>query len=141
MTRQITLFLVCAFEIALILFVAAWTAWAKEKIVNAEFKCVPYKGGSLVGHSHLTENPFRLVKPDEIEVVVKGEEIRVNHWGEWKLRRDHRSAVWVAGSTKNLFTEHMHIRITQDSETFEWKFKLAKNGTSQSLHVGTCQKK
>jgi hypothetical protein len=31
MTRQLTLFLVCAFEVALILFVAAWTAWAEEK--------------------------------------------------------------------------------------------------------------
>ena len=30
MTRKLTLFLVCAFEIALILFVAAWTAWADE---------------------------------------------------------------------------------------------------------------
>ena len=27
MTRKLTLFLVCAFEIALILFVVAWTAW------------------------------------------------------------------------------------------------------------------
>jgi hypothetical protein len=29
MTRKLTLFLVCAFEIALILFVAAWAAWAE----------------------------------------------------------------------------------------------------------------
>jgi len=28
MTRKLTLFIVCAFEIALILLVAAWTAWA-----------------------------------------------------------------------------------------------------------------
>ena len=28
MTRKLTLFLVCAFEIGLILFVAAWTSWA-----------------------------------------------------------------------------------------------------------------
>jgi hypothetical protein len=27
MTRKLTLFIVCAFEVALILFVAAWTAW------------------------------------------------------------------------------------------------------------------
>jgi len=30
MTRKFTLFLVCAFEVALILFVAAWTAWADD---------------------------------------------------------------------------------------------------------------
>jgi hypothetical protein len=30
MPRKLTLFLVCAFEIALILFVAAWTAWAND---------------------------------------------------------------------------------------------------------------
>jgi len=29
MTRKLTLFLVCAFEIALIVFVAAWTASAE----------------------------------------------------------------------------------------------------------------
>ena len=41
MTRKLTLFLVCAFEIALILFVAAWTAWAglipvEEKLEEAK---------------------------------------------------------------------------------------------------------
>ena len=35
MTRKLTLFLVCAFEVALILFVAAWTAWAETTV---EFK-------------------------------------------------------------------------------------------------------
>jgi phage shock protein PspC (stress-responsive transcriptional regulator) len=30
MTRKLTLFAFCAFEIALILFVAAWTAWASD---------------------------------------------------------------------------------------------------------------
>ena len=30
MTRKLTLFLVCAFEIALILFMATWTAWAHD---------------------------------------------------------------------------------------------------------------
>jgi hypothetical protein len=30
MTRKLTLFAVCAFEIALILFVVAWTAWAED---------------------------------------------------------------------------------------------------------------
>ena len=41
MTRKLTLFTVCAFEIALILFVAAWTAWAglipvEEKLEEAK---------------------------------------------------------------------------------------------------------
>ena len=33
MTRRTTLFLVCAFEIALLLFVAAWSAVAREAVV------------------------------------------------------------------------------------------------------------
>ena len=32
MTRKLTLFLVCAFEVALILFVAAWSAWGAERV-------------------------------------------------------------------------------------------------------------
>jgi len=36
MTRKLTLFLVCAFEIALILFVVAWTAFAAD---GAKYKC------------------------------------------------------------------------------------------------------
>jgi hypothetical protein len=31
MTRKLTLFIVCAFEIALILFLVAWTAWAGQQ--------------------------------------------------------------------------------------------------------------
>ena len=34
MTRKLTLFLVCAFEIGLILFVAAWTVTASEQRVR-----------------------------------------------------------------------------------------------------------
>ena len=37
MTHKLTLFLVCAFEIALILFVAAWTAWAEP---NSPLDCL-----------------------------------------------------------------------------------------------------
>ena len=41
MTRKLTLFLVCAFEIALILFVAGWTAWAEDaKPIPRESKVV-----------------------------------------------------------------------------------------------------
>ena len=36
MTRRTTIFLVCAFEIALILFVAAWSAHAKETFVSCQ---------------------------------------------------------------------------------------------------------
>jgi len=39
MTRKLTLFLVCAFEIALILFVVAWTAFAAD---GAKYKCDSY---------------------------------------------------------------------------------------------------
>jgi len=35
MTRKLTLFLVCAFEIALILFVTAWTAFASTENLYA----------------------------------------------------------------------------------------------------------
>ena len=44
MTRKLTLFFVCAFEIALILFVAGRTAQAKETIVNC--------GGQYFKHQH-----------------------------------------------------------------------------------------
>ena len=37
MTRKLTLFLVCAFEVALILFVAAWTAWADEMLDKGNY--------------------------------------------------------------------------------------------------------
>ena len=37
MTRRTTLFLVCAFEIALLLFVAAWSAFADAKNSNSWF--------------------------------------------------------------------------------------------------------
>ena len=36
MTRKLTLFLVCAFEIALILFVVAWTAWAESTKLSSK---------------------------------------------------------------------------------------------------------
>ena len=36
MTRKLTLFLFCAFEIVLILFVAAWSALADPKTLNSE---------------------------------------------------------------------------------------------------------
>ena len=36
MTRKLTLFLVCAFEIALILFVVAWTAWAETTKLSSK---------------------------------------------------------------------------------------------------------
>jgi hypothetical protein len=35
MTRKLTLFIVCAFEIALILFVVAGTAWAGQQTENS----------------------------------------------------------------------------------------------------------
>lgn len=34
MTRKLTLFAVCAFEVVLILFVVAWTAWAGQRTEN-----------------------------------------------------------------------------------------------------------
>ena len=34
MSRKLTLFAVCAFEVALILFVVAWTAWAGQRTEN-----------------------------------------------------------------------------------------------------------
>ena len=47
MTRKLTLFLVCAFEIGLILFVAAWTVSASEQrvrqIINESIASYPGK--------------------------------------------------------------------------------------------------
>ena len=47
MTRKLTLFLVCAFEIGLILFVAAWTVTASEQrvrqIINESIASYPGK--------------------------------------------------------------------------------------------------
>jgi len=47
MTRKLTLFLVCAFEIGLILFVAAWTVTASEQrvrqIINESIAMYPGK--------------------------------------------------------------------------------------------------
>ena len=47
MNRKLTLFLVCAFEIALILFVAAWTVTASEQrvrqIINESIAMYPGK--------------------------------------------------------------------------------------------------
>ena len=37
MTRKLTLFFVCAFEVALILFLAAWTAWADEMLFKDDY--------------------------------------------------------------------------------------------------------
>ena len=91
-------------------------------IINAEFKCMPYQGGHIRGYSNLTENPFRIIEPDEIIVVVKGTDVRVKHMSFWEtLRRDHSAASWVAASSDDLFMKHVHIRLTQDSATFKWQ--------------------
>jgi Sec-independent protein secretion pathway component TatC len=36
MIRNLTLFLVCAFEIPVVLFVLAWTAWADSNRLNGK---------------------------------------------------------------------------------------------------------
>ena len=41
MTRKITLFLVCFFDVALILFLAAWTAWAENRLTVYEVSSPP----------------------------------------------------------------------------------------------------
>ena len=125
----------------IILTMLAQPVWADDKIVNAEFRCMPYEGGSLRSYNHLTEQPFRLIDPTEIFVVVDGEKVRVNYLGYWEtLRRDHPDASWVAASSENLSTQHMHIRINQNSDTFDWKFQLVKNGSMQMLQIGSCTK-
>ena len=47
MTRKLTLFIICAFEIGLILFVAAWTVSASEQrvrqIINESIASYPGK--------------------------------------------------------------------------------------------------
>ena len=88
------------------LMISSQLVWAGEKIINAEFHCMPYKGGSLRSYSNLTEQPFRLIEPKEIFVVVDGDQVRVKHLSFWEtLQRDHSDAPWVAASTDNLFTQ------------------------------------
>lgn len=120
-------------------------AIASGNIINAEFKCMPYQGGHIRGYSHLTENPFGIIEPKEIRVVVKGDEVQVKHLStKWKtLRRDKYDVPvpWVAASTDDLYNDHMHIRLDQESDTFKWKFQLVRNGSMQVIAIGACQKK
>jgi hypothetical protein len=126
----------------IILTMLAQPVWAAEEIVNAEFKCIPYEGGQLRSYSNLTENPFRIITPREITVVVEGDVVKVQDVGNWTtLRRDHSSASWVAATTEDLFFDHMHIRIKQDPDTFGWVFKKANNGALQQIMTGYCRKK
>jgi hypothetical protein len=62
MTRKLTLFLVCAYEIALILFVAAWTARAEP---NSPLDCLNLKEPPLetIIEWNCTDNSIERVLP------------------------------------------------------------------------------
>ena len=75
-------------------------------------------------------------------MVVKGAEVQVKHMHVWEtLKRDYSDVPWVAATSENLFTQHIHVKLFQHSDTYVWKFNLVRNGSTQVIATGTCQKK
>jgi len=81
MTRKLTLFLVCAFEITLILFVVAWTAWADSYPIG--------KKGDVIAEQWSQNR-------GEWDPVV----LFFGHLDDWEICEEYRKMVKQKSGTK-----------------------------------------
>lgn len=77
MTRKITLFLTCSFEVALILFFSGWTAFAEVKVYIPEQEPTPSQPMSSSWHDWLTrDKTHRFLCQDNQFIEIRDNEIK-----------------------------------------------------------------
>ena len=98
MTRKLTLFLVCAFEIALILFVASWTAWAESNKLSSKNLLklfpiceIPSSLGQRCKYDFKDTTPKNFIEvccPNGHKISVNEKSVEVFSASEWLYRFD-----------------------------------------------------
>jgi hypothetical protein len=148
MTRKLTLFLVCAFEIALILFVAAWTAWA-ERLDSGEFYCTATD--AVFSDS---DRQFKRREPQSFSVKVNNQTVLLSSLGgTWNTLYRECSlcthSIRASGSGKAFKTEQeikerqaniYHFWMKQ-KENFKWEYTLVQSLVIVTAELGECVRK
>lgn len=146
MTRRTTLFLVCAFEIGLILFVAAWSAWGAD-LEGHEYFCIPKHKVVSSRDNGFQNLPLkkRIISVGKQFVYLEDEIFDE----PVKLFRDCTSCGNILASGDALTSKpddpsrraFYTLILAQNSKNFEISYQLTWNVGNIKAEYGKCNKK